>query len=155
MRAIAAVRKNIEVVVCDIQILQRHARKYRRLLSDFCCFVWTFFSASGSVTLARNATRMPNGCCRQIPMRCKPWSPNWQRRAVAQHSDQNSIFVAQDYPNEPRAAIEQAVSTVLSAIVALEGIPSQDQQCARDYSIACPSGDKPLWRVGTGCVNSI
>ena len=83
-------------------------------------------------------------------MRCKPWSPSWQRRIFAQHDDQNSSFVTQDYPNEPRAAIEQAVSTVLSAIVALEGISSQDQECARDYSIACPSGEKPLWRGGMG-----
>lgn len=44
------------------------------------------------------------------------------------------------YPNEPRAAVEQAVSNALASVADAERIPLDDQTCVRDYSAACPVG---------------
>ena len=44
------------------------------------------------------------------------------------------------YPNEPRAAIEKALTDALNDAAAVEGLANSDVECKRDYSSSCPQG---------------
>lgn len=49
-------------------------------------------------------------------------------------------FSCQEFPAEADAAISGALKQALDALVADEGVPTNDLVCDRDYSRQCPEG---------------
>lgn len=46
----------------------------------------------------------------------------------------------QDFPEQPRSALEQALADALEMAAASESLPMADLTCLKDYSVACPEG---------------